>query len=112
MSSTSQTRRTRTFMPTARISSNQKISVIIPTLNEAGSIHTALASTQCDVAVERIVVDGGSADRTAELARLEEARVVVSAPGRARQLNRGAREASGEVLLFLHADSRLPNGYQ
>lgn len=85
--------------------------MIIPTLNEAGSIHTALASTQSDVEVERIVVDGGSADRTAELARLEEARVVVSAPGRARQLNTGAREARGEVLLFLHADSRLPNGY-
>ena len=95
----------------AKTSHNPKISVIIPTLNEADTIHAALASTQSGVEVERIVVDGGSADRTTELARLGEARVVVSAPGRARQLNTGAREASGEVLLFLHADNRLPIGF-
>lgn len=57
---------------------------------------------------EVIVADGGSADATPALARGRADRVVDSAPGRASQMNAGARAASGEVLLFLHADSRLP----
>ena len=60
---------------------------------------------------ELIVVDGGSTDSTLELAR-SHADLVVTAPrGRAQQMNTGARESSGEVLLFLHADTRLPSGF-
>jgi rSAM/selenodomain-associated transferase 2 len=55
-------------------------------------------------------VDGGSTDGTPEVARAHDARVLASAPGRARQMNAGAEVASGEVLLFLHADTRLPEG--
>jgi len=58
-----------------------------------------------------VVVDGGSADATAERARAAGARVVPSAPGRARQLEAGARAAVGDALVFLHADSRLPRGW-
>jgi rSAM/selenodomain-associated transferase 2 len=58
-----------------------------------------------------IVVDGGSADGTAELARGLCDRVIVAPRGRARQMNAGAREASGEILLFLHADTRLPEEF-
>ena len=87
---------------------NKKISVIIPALNEARNIRTTLASIDHVSGVESIVVDGGSTDRTAELARSGNARVVTSLPGRARQLNAGARAARGDVFLFLHADSQLP----
>jgi len=83
------------------------VSVIIPTLNEedwiAGAIESAAGS-------EVIVVDGGSVDRTARFATAAGARVVLSEPMRARQLNRGAEAASGKWLIFLHADSRLPPG--
>lgn len=58
-----------------------------------------------------IVVDGGSADGTAELARGLCDRVIVAPRGRALQMNAGAREASGEMLLFLHADTRLPEDF-
>ena len=55
-----------------------------------------------------IVVDGGSEDGTAALAAGRCDRVIVAPPGRATQMNAGAREARGEVLVFLHADTRLP----
>ena len=84
------------------------ISIIIPTLNEAPSIVQTLGRLRQDGECELIVVDGGSADRTAELARLHADLVVTAPRGRARQMNTGAREARGEVLLFLHADTRLP----
>jgi rSAM/selenodomain-associated transferase 2 len=57
---------------------------------------------------EIIIVDGGSADRTRELAGQFQVKVISSDRGRGRQMNRGASEASGDVLLFLHADTRLP----
>jgi len=83
------------------------ISVVIPTLNEQSRIGRALACTALP-GVERIVVDGGSRDGTAETARfLRAERVVASAPGRARQMDAGYREARGEVVLFLHADTEL-----
>jgi len=87
-----------------------RLSIIIPTLNEAGAIGQTLAALQplrargCEV----IVADGGSTDGTAGLARPLADAVVVSPPGRACQQNAGAAAASGEVLLFLHADTRLP----
>ncbi len=88
-----------------------RISVIIPTLNEAQSLPTLLAGLQRQVDLaECIVADGGSRDGTAALARRSGARVVRCRRGRGAQLDAGAREASGDVLLFLHADSIVPAG--
>jgi rSAM/selenodomain-associated transferase 2 len=87
------------------------ISVVIPTLNEQSRIERALASTAAP-GVERIVVDGGSRDGTAETARfLRAEKVLVSPPGRARQMDAGYRAASGAAVLFLHADTRLDSGW-
>jgi len=87
------------------------ISVIIPALEEEEALPGCLASVAAQAGpLEVIVVDGGSRDRTTELARAAGAAVLSCPPGRARQLNSGARAARGEVLLFLHADSRLPPG--
>lgn len=87
------------------------ISVVIPTFNEADSLPRLLASLGAESeAREIIVVDGGSADRTAEIALDHAVQLLTSARGRGRQLNRGAAAARGEVLLFLHADSRFPAG--
>jgi rSAM/selenodomain-associated transferase 2 len=60
---------------------------------------------------EILVVDGGSHDETVQRARAAGATVLVSKPGRARQMNSGASRATGNVLLFLHADTLLPRGY-
>jgi len=85
-----------------------KVSVVIPALNEADNILSCLLSVKRQGGeIEVLVVDGGSADDTIEVAR-SHARVITSVPGRAVQMNAGARHATGEVLLFLHADSRLP----
>lgn len=84
-----------------------KISVIIPTLNEQPTIAAAIDSAIQAGADEVIVVDGGSTDQTTQLAA--ETAVVITSPqpGRAAQQNRGAQQAGGDVLLFLHADCRL-----
>jgi rSAM/selenodomain-associated transferase 2 len=87
-----------------------KISVVIPTRDEAGQIEAAVAAAGAPE-VEIIVVDGGSKDGTTEIAVAAGARVMNSAPGRALQLEVGARECRGEVILFLHADTRLPEGW-
>ena len=87
------------------------ISVIIPTLDEAGRIDGVLDKVLCQPEVEVIVADGGSRDGTAGIAKGRGARVVVSPPGRARQMNAGAEIASGAVLVFLHADTILPLEY-
>lgn len=86
------------------------LSIIIPALNEADRIVAALAPLQPmrDRGAEVILVDGGSRDATLALASLLVDRTVASEPGRARQMNAGAAIASGETLLFLHADSLLP----
>lgn len=87
------------------------ISVIIPTLNEAATIVEILRRLRSSGRCEVIVVDGGSDDSTPELAR-PQADVVLSVErGRAKQMNVGARTASGQVLLFLHADTVLPPGF-
>lgn len=86
------------------------LSIVVPTLNEAGQIeHTlsALLPLRRE-GVEVIVVDGGSRDDTAALAVPLADRVLRSPRGRANQMNAGAAEATGQVLLFLHADTRLP----
>jgi rSAM/selenodomain-associated transferase 2 len=89
-----------------------KLSIIVPTLNEAAIIEAALARLQPLRARghEVIVADGGSRDGTAALARPLADRVIAAARGRARQMNAGAGEAQGDVLLFLHADTLLPGG--
>lgn len=85
-----------------------RISVIIPTLNEASVIGRTLSSLRGNGAVETIVVDGGSTDGTQAIAHQYADRVLSSPPGRARQMNAGAEVASGDVFLFLHADTLLP----
>jgi rSAM/selenodomain-associated transferase 2 len=88
-----------------------RISIIIPTLNEAGYIKEAIATTQPGINIEVIVVDGGSDDDTVAIAQSLNVKVISSSPGRAAQMNAGAIAASGEILLFLHADTRLPTGF-
>ncbi len=84
-----------------------KISVIIPTLNEAEQITNVVQSTRNLGDCEIIVVDGGSDDAT--VMRASEAdRVITTSAGRAIQQNMGAQASSGDLLLFLHADCRLP----
>jgi rSAM/selenodomain-associated transferase 2 len=84
------------------------ISVIIPVLNEEMTIGPALQSVLRLEPDEVLVIDGGSLDQTRELAASTGVKVFSSEPGRARQMNAGARLARGEILLFLHADTRLP----
>jgi len=90
----------------------QRLSVIVPALNEAARIRGALEALAPlrRRGHEVILADGGSADGTPQLASGLCDRVVTSAPGRGVQMNAGARVASGEVLLFLHADTLLPPG--
>jgi rSAM/selenodomain-associated transferase 2 len=85
------------------------ISVIIPTLNEAACLAETLRSVRAEKPREILVVDGGSRDGTCELAR-EADRVLHGPCGRAAQMNLGAAHASGDVLLFLHADCTLEPG--
>jgi rSAM/selenodomain-associated transferase 2 len=84
------------------------ISVVLPVLNEEQSIRGTLQSLIRLTPYEIIVVDGGSRDRTLEICKEFAVDVMHAERGRARQMNVGARRASGEVLLFLHADTRLP----
>jgi rSAM/selenodomain-associated transferase 2 len=86
-----------------------RLSIVVPALDEAASISDAVrdALAQAD---EAIVVDGGSRDGTGVLAAAAGARVLQAPRGRASQMNAGAAVAQGDVLLFLHADCRLPAG--
>jgi len=88
----------------------ETLSIIVPTLNEARDVPATLEALQPQRARghEVLVVDGGSGDGTRELARGLADRVVSAPRGRASQMNAGAALAHGEVLLFLHADTRLP----
>jgi len=86
-----------------------KISVIVPTLNEEKRIGGALARLSAAGFHETLVVDGGSTDRSRDLVRQSFGARLLEAPrGRAIQMNAGARAATGDVLLFLHADVALP----
>jgi uncharacterized protein len=87
-----------------------RISVIIPTLNEGRLVQKALKSARQN-GVEVIVVDGRSRDDTAAVAIDLGATVITTDPGRARQMNAGAAIATGEILLFLHADTCLPENF-
>ncbi len=99
-----------------------KIAVVIPALDESEQIAGAIESTRLHAPsggaldgeqpdLEVWVVDGGSSDGTPERARGAGAQVMQSTPGRARQLDRGWRASSAEVVVFLHADSRLPGNW-
>ena len=83
------------------------LAIIIPMLNEAAGIGATLAALR-ELDAEIVAVDGGSSDKTVERAT-PHADLLLSAPrGRARQMNAGSAAAKGEILLFLHADTRLP----
>jgi len=89
-----------------------KLSIIVPVLDEGAIIVDALSALTPlhKRGVEVIVADGGSGDDTAARAAPLCDRVVISPRGRARQMNAGAAAANGDVLLFLHADTKLPDG--
>ncbi len=86
------------------------MAVIVPTLNEAGTIEACLRNLAAQEADEVVVVDADSPDGTADLARSCGARVLRSSRGRGAEQNEGARASSSEILLFLHADGRLDPG--
>lgn len=86
-----------------------RLSIVIPTLNEEGAIGRALESV-AGLGAEVIVADGGSRDMTCDIAARHGARIVAAPQGRGPQLCAGADIATGEALLFLHADSFLGEG--
>lgn len=87
-----------------------RISVIIPTLDEEAHIAATIDAALAAGVDEVIVADGGSTDATIAIAEARGARVIAGERVRAKQLNRGAAEATGDVLIFLHADTLLPRG--
>ena len=87
------------------------ISVIIPALDEAEQIGATLQQLEGAGAAEIIVVDGGSRDETAQIAESYGAHVLKGPANRGKQQNLGAARAAGEILLFLHADTRLPEDF-
>lgn len=84
-----------------------RLSIVIPTLNESARIERSILHALDLRPTEVIVADGGSSDGTTELARAAGAVVINSQRGRGHQLNAGARDSQGDVLLFLHADCWL-----
>jgi rSAM/selenodomain-associated transferase 2/rSAM/selenodomain-associated transferase 1 len=101
-----ETKKTSLKLPPA-----QKISIIIPAMNEAATIARTISHLAGSDHLEVIVVDGGSTDETAELAGSRGAKVIHSKPGKAVQMNAGASAAVGDILVFLHADTMLPAGF-
>ena len=89
-----------------------RISVIIPAINEANNIAKTIESIGPGNKKEVIVVDGESNDDTVWIAKSLGAKVITSSPPRARQMNQGAAKATGDVLVFLHADTRLPEKFE
>ena len=95
-----------------------KIAVVIPALDESRHVAATLDALRAgaigsdsSAELEVVVVDGGSADATADLSRAHGARVVTTGPGRARQLQAGLDAVAGDAVVFLHADTRLPSGW-
>ncbi|MBI3574716.1 MAG: TIGR04283 family arsenosugar biosynthesis glycosyltransferase [Gammaproteobacteria bacterium] len=85
------------------------VGVILPVLNEAGILETALIGVLEQAPDEIVVVDGGSQDATCDVVRNHpRIRLLETERGRAAQMNAGAAEARSDILLFLHADTRLP----
>src|SRR5438270_2908342 len=99
-------RRLRTFQE------HNRISVVIPTLGAAAELPALLAALAGEALIcEVIVSDGGSRDDTIAIAKQSRAHIVTAAPGRGGQLCAGAAAASGDWLLFLHADCRPLPGW-
>jgi rSAM/selenodomain-associated transferase 2 len=97
---------------TPPLSSSTKISIIIPTLNESLIIEKCLSHLHHLANTEIIFVDGGSKDSTIELIKNAGFNIIISPlTGRSHQMNLGAKYATGEILLFLHADTFLPLNY-
>lgn len=91
-----------------------KLSVIVPALNEETNVHptlSALRETARGRPFELLVVDGGSTDETVARTKRWADQVLQASRGRALQMHRGALAAAGDILLFLHADTRLPEGW-
>ncbi len=88
-----------------------KISVIIPTYNEADCVGEAIAAARKAAGAEIIVVDAGSHDNSVKKAEEAGVRVIAAPRGRGSQMNAGAVAAKGDILLFLHADTILPDNY-
>ncbi len=87
------------------------ISVVIPTLDEERYIAETISSVKKAADIEVIVADGGSSDRTPEIAEQYADKLVISEKGRGAQMNAGAANAEGESLLFLHGDTVLPENW-
>jgi len=102
----------RALRSQSNLTAKKHISIIIPTLNEANVVGETITRLLKSEQVEILVVDGGSSDGTDEIARELGARVLATAPSKAGQMNAGAAEAQGAVLLFLHADTRLPENFE
>ena len=95
-----------------RVGEAPRLSIIMPVLDEGERIEAALAALAPlrERRVEIIVVDGGSTDATVEKAHRQADLVLVAPRGRASQMNAGAERARGDILLFLHCDTQLPQG--
>lgn len=91
---------------------SNKISVIIPVLNEAIAIRSVLLNVAEATNIEVIIADGGSQDETVAIAQSLRVKVIITTAGRANQMNAGAAVATGTILLFLHADTHLPNSFE
>ncbi|MEM6687888.1 MAG: TIGR04283 family arsenosugar biosynthesis glycosyltransferase [Planctomycetota bacterium] len=89
---------------------DRRVTVIIPTFNEAENVSAAIESAKSVQANQVIVVDGGSQDDTRTIARSHDVELVESDPGRGTQLANAMEASQGEVVLFLHADNRLAPG--
>ncbi len=87
---------------------NERLAIVIPTLDEESTLAVALAGAR-RLGGEVVVSDGGSRDRTLEIARAVGVTIVSGPPGRGGQLNRGAAATTAGILLFLHADTALPD---
>ncbi|MBD1914237.1 TIGR04283 family arsenosugar biosynthesis glycosyltransferase [Leptolyngbya sp. FACHB-16] len=98
-------------LPVWQAVQQQTLSVIVPVLNEAGNIRPLIEHLQETPEVEVILVDGGSTDGTVAIAQSLDVQLLSASAGRAHQMNVGANAASGGILLFLHADTRLPTGF-
>lgn len=103
--------RIKSNVGTSTCRNNLSISIVIPALNEAENLPRTLNTVGNAVDVEAIVVDGGSSDSTVKVAEALGARVISSTQSRAHQMNLGASVVKGDILLFLHADTCLPQNF-
>jgi len=86
------------------------VAVVVPLLNEADGLPRLLQSLKACAPDELMLVDGGSSDGTAQILQGSELRFLTSKPGRAVQMNAGARVCESDIILFLHADTDISSG--